>query len=320
MKLEKKNNIEYYTREGLELHQEYMCKLLSIFSNICFENNIDFWLDGGSLLGLVRHDGMIPWDDDIDICMPYRDYVKFKSIMSKNEDSDISLYYQKHDVESWCDYFCTLECVYESMSGFIKPVKIDILPVKNINRDMLNADEKLVDECASVVKGKGFSSLNNKYSSLDNALTKKKRILAKYHEYMEEYSDFSLSDTYIVKAHGQFSPIKRIDYKYVYPLRKSTFCGIEVNVPVDLDAYLKQSYGKSYMDLPSIQKRKPTAMKTYLVDRDESLNESIKIGAKLDELEFYLSRKWWGSLYKFVQLTKVHGIIKSYRLMFNYFK
>ena len=48
-------------------------ELLRIFDPICREEHIDYWVDYGTLLGAVRHQGFIPWDDDIDVSMRYED-------------------------------------------------------------------------------------------------------------------------------------------------------------------------------------------------------------------------------------------------------
>ena len=52
-------------------------ELLRIFDHICREEHIDYWVDYGTLLGAVRHQGFIPWDDDIDVSMRYEDYLRF---------------------------------------------------------------------------------------------------------------------------------------------------------------------------------------------------------------------------------------------------
>lgn len=64
-----------YSKGLNDVHQE-MLKLLSIIDDIAESNNIKYWIDGGSLIGTVRHNGFIPWDDDFDISLLKEDYLK----------------------------------------------------------------------------------------------------------------------------------------------------------------------------------------------------------------------------------------------------
>lgn len=59
--------------------QKYELNVLKKFVKICEDNNLKYYITGGSLLGAIRHHGFIPWDDDIDVVMPRKDYEYLKA-------------------------------------------------------------------------------------------------------------------------------------------------------------------------------------------------------------------------------------------------
>ena len=65
--------------------------LLYVFDRICKENNLTYFLAGGTALGAMRHGGFIPWDDDLDVGMPMKDYKKFLKIAPNVLPKDVIL-------------------------------------------------------------------------------------------------------------------------------------------------------------------------------------------------------------------------------------
>ena len=63
--------------------QEKLLDLFLEFKKVCEKHNLTYYLCGGSCLGAVRHKGFIPWDDDLDVIMPRKDYDKLMSLASE---------------------------------------------------------------------------------------------------------------------------------------------------------------------------------------------------------------------------------------------
>jgi lipopolysaccharide cholinephosphotransferase len=66
-----------YPADALNRLQETEREILAVIDKLCRENGIDYFIDGGTLLGAIRHGGFIPWDDDVDLGMPKDDYDRF---------------------------------------------------------------------------------------------------------------------------------------------------------------------------------------------------------------------------------------------------
>ena len=75
--------IKEYSQQNLRACQLKQLAILEEIDKICKRHKIEYWLDGGTLLGAVRHDGFIPWDDDIDIGMSLEDEKRFEEIAPK---------------------------------------------------------------------------------------------------------------------------------------------------------------------------------------------------------------------------------------------
>ena len=92
---------ERYNPDGSKLrkNQLELVDILLDLADICEKNNIQWWLSSGTLLGAARHNGFIPWDDDIDIVMLRKDYKRLERVLHKMQSEEYVYQSMRTDIE-----------------------------------------------------------------------------------------------------------------------------------------------------------------------------------------------------------------------------
>ena len=90
-----------FNPEGSALRRDQLelLRMLKIVAKLCQENDIQWWLSSGTLLGAARHKGFIPWDDDMDIVLLKQDYSKLERILCNYKSDEFIFHCQKTDVD-----------------------------------------------------------------------------------------------------------------------------------------------------------------------------------------------------------------------------
>ena len=139
------NNEELFEKECIQklvTNNNHIWKLKLLFQkfvNILNDNKLSYWLDGGSLLGYYRHNGIIPWDDDIDIGILFEDAIKLHDLEYILNDNNIRL--RKNRTNKYYQVDFIDEIVDESV---VNCIHIDIFLYIKDGYKYINSDERFI--------------------------------------------------------------------------------------------------------------------------------------------------------------------------------
>jgi len=160
--------------------QKVQLEILLEFDRICKKYNITYQLFAGTLLGAVRHDGFIPWDDDVDVCLTREDYNQFLRICEKELNNQYFL--QTYETDK--NYISQFAKLRKNNTIFIESgtsecdihhgIFIDIFPLDNILPNSFKGEVQIIllhilySLNISQVKNLclGIESVINRYSCL----------------------------------------------------------------------------------------------------------------------------------------------------------
>ena len=250
--------------------QLVMLRMFAIFDHICRKHNLQYWMCSGTLLGAIRHQGFISWDDDLDICMIREDYDKFIKIAQKELPKDLFL--QTRETDPYYDYLA-LPCKIRDTKSIIiseglehkkynMGLFIDIFPADrfHIESNLFKKEQRIKSYFHYLCKGLDTeldkTSITKQCISLGIPIF---RFLAK--KYLKKTAQFYIianknldSNCYI--GHGFDTPWRRyFKYQDIFPLKEYTFEGHTFLGPQNADAYLSELYGTNYMTPPPIKER-----------------------------------------------------------------
>ncbi len=264
-----------YTKENLRRMQNIELEMLRELDSICRKNQISYIIDGGTLLGAVRHGGFIPWDDDVDVRMLRKDYERFCKICETQLSQDYFLQTYQTDPGYRWGYARILKngTIYKRKGQHKMTARngifIDIFPDDNLPDAWI---PNKICTCLSWICRKilysevGALNKSNFCSWLGFQIL---NILPKEwgHKGMEYLSSkYQNMDTKRVRcfAWGSKQETKGFLKKWHMETTQIQFEGLTVWAPKDIHGFLTYSFGKDYMTLPPKEKRVPRHTVTYL--------------------------------------------------------
>ena len=217
-------------------YQEANAAFLNYCAGIFKKHNISYWLFAGTLLGSVRYQDFIPWDDDIDTGMLREDYDKLPDILNEEFKNDPNLYFTKGDI---------IKILYKGLPMQVDVFAFDTYPqyitnklrIKELKRSMAKAHSEIIFDYSKIYTGncivnKTDEDLAQMRKRLYDVPPTKKKMLVEGFEYSPAH------DGYMV-----------LDYDWVFPLKESKFAGYTFTIPNKPDLFLFEHYG-DYTRLP----------------------------------------------------------------------
>jgi lipopolysaccharide cholinephosphotransferase len=227
----------------LRQSQLVMLRMLKIFDYLCLKHDLKYFLIGGSLLGAVRHQGFIPWDDDLDVGMMRDDYEKFvkyavpelpNEIFFQTPQTD-KYYPTRSNVDARLrDKYSRYTHIEDKGNKWHEGLQVDIF---------VHDRSFLPNNFAIVTQNKLLRLLNDNRSR-----AKVLKLISKYAPFPLVYCSNFLQ--YYGKRNSS-TYIKDNEYAM---LTRTRFEDTEVYIPQGYDSYLKRQYG-DYMQLPPVDKR-----------------------------------------------------------------
>lgn len=258
-----------YDEETLKHLQKVQTMILKKFIEICEENNITYFVYGGTLLGTVRNGSFIPWDDDIDVIMFRKEFEKFSKIMEQNDDKEYEFFniFNKETYHHTWGKLTLKNTLFKDWWGnqveYNPPIYIDVFILDNIPN---NKFKRFIHKYTSY-----FLNMftNYAYIKFDNE-SKLKKIIQHSIYYMlkilpvspdsikkkcvktfSKYENDECEEVCDFPALCKMPVYSKIDW---LPPKKAKFEDIEVNIPNNPDKILSRIYG-NYMELPPKDKR-----------------------------------------------------------------
>ncbi len=265
--------LEKYKQQELRKCQLKQLGILQEIDALCRKHHIDYWLDGGTLLGAVRHGGFIPWDDDIDIAMRRSDLPRFIEIASRELPSHLMVQTPQNEptkepitkIRDLNSFYVEPGDIFSA--DYQKGVFVDIFPMEphpNIPRSWMKALVKPGTRAYAILHKPHYYGLR--------AVAEFFWFGAKYVLCRSAYELLSL----VRDKHTYFGNIF-INNGYgithivgnVFPLTEIEFEGIKFLAPHDPRAYNEEVF-RNPMQIPPVEQRKihSVFIATRLIDEE----------------------------------------------------